>query len=76
MSLIDYMTNNLMSTELKQSRQILTVGAMFKQKKYSYRLILNIFEAVSVLFYPLSLGLGFPIIMYFLAQEKEERISY
>ena len=75
MSLIDYMTNNLMSTELKQSRQILTVGAMFKQKKYSYRLLLNIFEAVSVLFYPMALGLGFPIIMYFLGQEKEERIK-
>lgn len=75
MSLIDYMTNNLLSSELGQKRQVVTFGAMFKQRKYSYKLFLSIFEAVSVLFYPLALGLGFPIILYFLAQEKEEKIK-
>lgn len=64
-----------MEKELNQKRQIVSFAAMYKEKDYTYALYLKVFEAVSVMFYPLALGLGFPIVMYFLAQEKEEQVK-
>lgn len=75
MSLIDYMTNGLLEKETGQKRQIVTFAAMYKEQDYTYSLYLKIFEAVCVMFYPLALGLGFPIVMQFLAQEKEEQVK-
>lgn len=75
MTLIDYLTNGLLESDSGQKRQVLTFAAMFNNQDYTYTIYLRIFEAVSALFYPLALGLGFPIVMYFLAQEKEEHVK-
>lgn len=75
MTLIDYLTNGLLESTTGKGRQILTFSGMYKDKDYAYALYLRIFEVMSTLFYPLALGLGFPIVMYFLAIEKEEQVK-
>lgn len=74
LSLIDLMSNGLLESETGRKAQIVSFASSFIGQNFRMTFYKKVFQVLAALFFPLALSLGFPLALYFLALEKEQKI--
>ena len=79
MNLIDMISNGILQSESKEKKkeitQIITFSGAYKDQSWTENFFLMVFQTLGLMFYPMAVGFGFPVILSNLGLEKEDRIA-